>query len=520
MRNAESDKVACCLRNEAVLQGSRVLYGTDNGNSCELSFGKLGEHYVIGRSPVVRLIVAIACVSVLIPCTNAHAQSRTQGTKAPPTAGKAKSSPSTGPRTQGIPAKSVSRTQESGTDRAEEPAEAAPEDGAGKVVLQNEHLIQKAPPMSPELQKELDRLLEYWSAASDRIDRLEGKHFRIVYDTLFGVERQSEGEFAYEKPDKGRIDITPVKITPQLIEARKKEADEAKAEGRKSQVRLKENGDPFVLAVSPPEQWSCDGQRVYNMDLEKKEAQVAQLPAVMQGRNIMDSPLPFLFGMPPEAAKRRFTIFFAGNAFDAKSGRAYLTIYPRLPQDATNWKQADIILDLKDFLPIAVQLLDPAGTKVTVYKFRDFVKNQPDWKYRIKGINPNARFTPNLQGFKVHLVNNEQAPAITLDGVPGNVRQPIKPVDSFPAPDKGEPNGLVNVGGLPHETAVIQLQRQGLMRSKEKDTNEIILEKGPPAEKPADVYTVKSQEPKPGTPITRGMKVKLTIWTDPAAEKQ
>jgi hypothetical protein len=331
------------------------------------------------------------------------------------------------------------------------------------------------------------------------------------------VERQSEGEFAYEKPDKGRIDLTPVKITPQLIEARKKETEDAKAEGRKSQVRLTKTGEPFTLAVSQPEQWSCDGQRVYSMDLEKKEAQVAQLPAVMQGRNIMDSPLPFLFGMPPEAAKRRFTMFFTGGKFDAKSNRAYLTIYPRLAQDGTNWKQADIILNLTDFLPVAVQLLDPAGTKITVYRFRDFVKNEPDWKMRLKLVNPKARFTPDLRGFNVHLVEDQDSQNEQPQNVPGIARQPINPADRVLAPNQEEPNALVNVGGLPHDEAVIQLQRQGLTRSKEKDTNEIILEAGPPAEKPEDVYKVKSQDPKPGTPLKRGMKVKLTIWTDPAA---
>jgi len=483
----------------------------------EFSIGKLGEHCVIGRSPVVKLIIAIACVSVLFPCTTAMAQTRSSGTKTPsPPTGRTQLRPAAGGPVQGTPVRPVGRAQETENAQGQPAGDQATPAEIAKVVIDNSILNQKAPPMSPELQSQLDQLLESWSAASERITRLEGRHFRIVYDTEFEVERQSEGEFAYEKPDKGRIDITPVQINPDLIAARAKEARDARAEERKSQVRLKRNGDPFGLAVTQSEQWSCDGQRVYSLDLEKKEALVAQLPAVMQGRNIMDSPLPFLFGMPPETAKRRFTIFFAGGQFDPRSGRAYLTIYPRLPQDGNSWKQADIILDLKEYLPVAVQLLDPAGTKVTVYKFRDFVKNEPDWKMRLKLVNPKARFTPDLRGFNMHLVGDETSqitPPENAQTLPPRLNKGTEPDAN---PPKDPPNGLVNVGGLPHDVAVLQLERQGLTRTKEKETNEIILEAGPPAQKPGDIYRVKSQDPEPGTPLKRGMKVKLTIWTDPA----
>lgn len=469
----------------------------------------------------MRLIFAIVCVSVWFPCTTVMAQTRSSGTKAAaPPAGRTQLRPATGGPTQAAPVRPAGRAQELENAQDQPTANQAAPAGNARVELDNGILNQKAPPMAPELQEQLDQLLESWSAASERITRLEGRHFRIVYDTEFEVERQSEGEFAYEKPDKGRIDITPVLITPELIAARLKEARDSKAEKRKSQVRLKRNGDPYDLAVTQPEQWSCDGQRVYSLDLEKKEALVAQLPAVMQGRNIMDSPLPFLFGMPPETAKRRFTIFFAGSQFDPRSGRAYLTIFPRLPQDGNSWKQADIILDLKEFLPVAVQLLDPAGTKVTVYKFRDFVKNEPDWKMRVQLVNPKTRFTPDLRGFNMVLVG-EETTQITPPGNEKEMQQPpSKGGGTVPNPAKDPANALANVAGLRHDEAVIQLERQGLTRSKEKETNEIILEAGPPAQKPGDIYRVKSQDPEPGTLLKRGMKVKLTIWTDPAKAAQ
>ena len=73
------------------------------------------------------------------------------------------------------------------------------------------------------------------------------------------------------------------------------------------------------------------------------------------------------------------------------------------------------------------------------------------------------------------------------------------------------------MSGLKHDEAIKQLQRQGLVRIKDEKGNQIILEAGPPATRAADVYTVKSQDPEPGTPLTPGMQVKLTLWTETRA---
>lgn len=445
---------------------------------------------------MVRFSIAIACVSVIVSASPANAQSRTTGTRSQATPERAPSKVSGKASLPKSPMRPVSRTQDAAAPPADPAAGLAANAEAAEATVEvdDEILNQQAPEMAPELVQELDRILQFWSDASDKIDRLEGKHFRIVYDTAFEVEKQSEGAFAYEKADKGRIDIKPVEITPEVIAAREKEATAAKTEKRRSQVRVGKTGKPFMLVQEQPERWSCDGQRVYSVDMEKKEAIVAQLPADMQGKNIMDSPLPFLFGMPPEKAKRRFTIFFTGGKFDPKSGKAYLTVYPRLPQDAQTWRQADVILDLKEFLPLAVQLLDPAGTKITVYKFRDFKKNQKTFA-EFLGANPKTHFTPDLRDCQVQVIGDEKPPEI--------------------------PNGLVNVAGMNHQNAVIQLERQGLKRVKDDaDANQIVLEAGPAASNPNDVYTVKAQDPAPGTPLKPGMKVKLTIWTDPKVAKK
>lgn len=447
---------------------------------------------------MVKTVIALSCVCLVLQTTSVFAQERLQTPRLTNDPDRNGSPARTASQTPAI--RPVTRTQpqdapadRSGISRLPDSPDAAASSPADEI------LNQQAPEMSRELLRELDRILEYWAVSSSKIERLQGRHFRIVYDTAFEVEKQSEGEFAYEKPDKGRIDITPIQITEELRSAREKEVIAAQREKRPSQIRTRvKDGVPYDLVQEQQERWSCDGQRVYSVDIEKKEAVVAQLPADMQGGNIMDSPLPFLFGMPAEKTRQRFTVFFTNGQFDPKTGRAYLTMYPKEPKDAQAWRQADVILDLREFLPVAVKLTDPAGTKITVYKFRDFKKNQKSLP-EFLGMNPKTHFTPDLRELQVVQVGEDRPPQIG-----GNGNDDTEPISTR----------LVNVTGMNHETAVTHLQRQGLQRIKgDKDANQIVLEAGPPAKRPEDIFTVKSQDPAPGTPLRPGMKVRLTIWT-------
>ena len=369
-----------------------------------------------------------------------------------------------------------------------------------RVVAEAPGQAQNAQPMSPEL----EQLLRDWAAASDKIDRLEGEHLRRVYDMVYEVEKLSQGRFYYQRPDNGRINITPVEITKEMLTQRAKDEVPNKK---------KKDGKPFDLKSDEDECWCCDGQRVYELDVAIKEARVAQIPADMQGKNIMDSPLPFLFGMPPEKAKRRFEISLM-RPIDARSGRAYLHILPRDPQDAGNWASADVILDLKTFLPNAVQLVDPAGTKITVYSFASLKVNEGIWFDKLfDKQDPKTRFTPDLRGFNVNSSDGAKADQVAR-------REPEDPAAQLDAPavapPKQAPTGLVNVQGLLHSDAVIQLERQGLKRIKEDpEATNIILKRGKAAKKKEDIFTVESQDPPAGTPLTKDMKVTIWLWDNP-----
>ena len=142
--------------------------------------------------------------------------------------------------------------------------------------------VQQLPPA-------LEEILKNWERESKKINKLEGNHTRYWYDDVFQVEKHSEGKFYYEQPDKGRIDITPLEI-PKGAQGRKKNA----------------KGIPYQLKPGDNQRWICDGNRIFSIDEHEKTYEVYPIPLDRRGANIMEGPLPFLFGMPAKVAKKRY----------------------------------------------------------------------------------------------------------------------------------------------------------------------------------------------------------------------
>ncbi len=147
-----------------------------------------------------------------------------------------------------------------------------------------------------QLPQELEAELLQWANATKDIPKLEGEHTRWIYDHVFQVEKRAIGSFYYEAPDKGRIDLEPdPKVHPGAVNSNK----------------IGKNGKPFTIQPDQAEKWICDGQTIMQINDDEKTYESIQIPPQNQGHNIMDGPLPFLFGMPPEQAKKRFWLKLA-----------------------------------------------------------------------------------------------------------------------------------------------------------------------------------------------------------------
>lgn len=387
------------------------------------------------------------------------------------------------------------------TGRPTAPAENA---GRATIEVQNGQLAQQVEPLPPTLEK----LLVDWARASAGIKRLEGEHLRRVYDMTFEVEKLSEGKFFFEFPDRGRIDVTPAEVTAAMKQQRLQNPE---------RVQKKKNGQPFDLEGDREEKWICDGKRIYSIDEAKLQAEVMQLPPDLQGTNIMDSPLPFLFGMPPEKAKRRFGLTFS-REFVPTSGFAHITAVPRLPQDAQGWSRAEVILDLKTWLPVAVKLTDPAETKITVFSFRNMkINNAGGWIQMIPGVPKERLFEPDLRNYQVNMMDNSGTRVADASGAPASpvmdqnrLNPPIRPTSAVPG-------AMPALNGQPWQQAVKVLE--GLGYSRGAAQKKILLYKGSAAANAADVNKVQKQNPAPGSPLARDGNVELWIWTGaPAAQ--
>ena len=306
------------------------------------------------------------------------------------------------------------------------------------------------------LPAELERILSDWAIASREIEKLEGEHHRVVYDTVFSVERWAEGQFFYESPDKGRIDIEPARTT------------------RETGNRRDQNGEPFRVKADKQEKWISDGRNIIQIDEENQQADVFQIPPRAQGQNIMNGPLPFLFGMPPAIAKQRYQLSLHTKVHEGIE-RIKIRAIPMWQQDIANWSEAWIMLDLKTYLPTHVKLVDPTGNTETVYIFKKLKVNK-----KSLGIFGNNPFRPRLRGYKITTHTAESLEGANVAGMVPDVR------------------------GMPWKDAGPILKKLGLTPS---------WLKGKAARSAADVYRIYSQEPVPGATLPTDGKIRLTVFT-------
>lgn len=253
------------------------------------------------------------------------------------------------------------------------------------------------PPAQPmrvqSVTPELKAILDAWERESAKIKVLQGTHYRQEFNKVFQVEKRSKGVFYFEAPDKGRFDIHSVEIK----------------QGQVSQKKDPETQQPYQLASGTDQIWICTGNMVLMMNPTEKEFEKFPIPAEMQGQNIVQSPLPFLFGMKAEDAMRRFEL----KLFGQNEGAYFIDARPLLQMDSQNYSHARIVLDKETFVPTTVFLLDPPGTLTTQYTFVD-VKVNPgrnligQFLPFFKDANP---FTPDLRGYKEVLPPPDVQPA-------------------------------------------------------------------------------------------------------------
>ena len=238
----------------------------------------------------------------------------------------------------------------------------------------------------PEIDKldpKLEKILIDWEAHSSKIKSLQGKHIRKEFIKTFAVEKVSEGQFFLETPDKGRIDMIAKPIAKGAVASRK----------------------DYSLEKGSSERWICTGEEILAFNEDDKTYSREVLPASMRGKNIVHSPLPFLFGMKADEAKQRFNLKLVG--FNKDNTAVQIQAIPRMDSDRQNYSEAAIMLDLKRFVPNAVRLLDPNGIE-TVYIFEGVKINDSGFWQELKTKFSGDPYHPSLKGYKLQISNDIQ----------------------------------------------------------------------------------------------------------------
>ena len=234
--------------------------------------------------------------------------------------------------------------------------------------------IQRRPPappfvLTPPEQAQLDWVLRTWEQRCDKIKMFECDFTRFDYDAVFGdgskPKYTDQGSLKYAAPDKGL----------------------------------------FRVEKPRDEKWICNGKAVYEYRYQLKELIEHRLPPELQGKDISNGPLPFLFGAKAEQLKQRYFLRLI-TPQEAAQEQIWLEAYPRFQGQAADFSKAELILTTKDFLPYALKIYLPNGKNRTVYAFQNIVLNNPlrilsnpfqaskpswDWKLTVEDASPPAQ---------------------------------------------------------------------------------------------------------------------------------
>lgn len=196
-------------------------------------------------------------------------------------------------------------------------------------------------PLTAEAQKRLDQLLAKWETESQGTQLLSCDFTRWHYDlgaAPAGVHATwAQGAVKYAAPDKGMFRVDTLKFYKGMEEGKPTYAQDPKQFG---------------------EYWVCNGQQLLEFDRSKKECTIQELPAEMQGQQIFESPLPFVFNLDAEKIQKRYWVREVQPP-PGKTGVYLIEAWPKRQEDRSQYRFVQIVISAKTFLPDALIMYAP-----------------------------------------------------------------------------------------------------------------------------------------------------------------
>jgi TIGR03009 family protein len=237
-----------------------------------------------------------------------------------------------------------------------------PQQAAGPPAPAQAAPVQPQPPMqlpaafqlNPLQQTQLDVVLNKWQQESAKINTFRCPFERWEYNKAFGPDPdmklplyKNQGELSFAQPDQGSFRIT--KVT--------KWQDTPVPAGQAPPAVREGNWVPDPKAVG--EHWVCDGKNVYEYRHDQKQLVVRPIPPQLQGKAIVDGPLPFLFGADVAKLNARYWMRVDEAFGQANPADILIEALPKFQADAANYSKVQVILDKASMLPKAMQVHMP-----------------------------------------------------------------------------------------------------------------------------------------------------------------
>jgi TIGR03009 family protein len=220
--------------------------------------------------------------------------------------------------------------------------------------------VQQAPPVQAPVgfqlnalqQAQLNQVLATWQQESGKINTFKCEFERWEYNLVFGPGHdiplnKNKGELSFGKPDKGSFQITEV----HTWQAAPAPPGQPPAQAQGTWVHQKN-------AIG--EHWVCDGKSVFEYRHDQKHLVERPIPPHLQGKAIVDGPLPFLFGADAEKLKARYWMRIEQPPNQAQ---IWLVALPKMQAQAADFRAVEVILDRQRLLPTHMQVHLPNGDR-------------------------------------------------------------------------------------------------------------------------------------------------------------
>ena len=230
-------------------------------------------------------------------------------------------------------------------------AKAAPATGAARIAptptpaaRQNPAAEKATQEAATRLRQEMDAIMAAWEKRSGQLKTLNVGFTRVDRSSAWEEEKFT-GQAFFQSPDLACLHF-------------KKQADPT-TEGTPAQYK-------------DYERIVCTGSEVLRYTWDTKQMFVYPLDKSVQQKTLQQGPLPFLFNLKADAARKRYDM-----ALTQQSDKQYLIrIAPLYDIDRESFSKAFLWLNKTTFLPDQLWLVATNGKDYQDYKFTNVVANQ------------------------------------------------------------------------------------------------------------------------------------------------